>query len=147
MAVSVLSTRLCAEKEIQPILRFVIQIVSRIHPFFWQLLPVVCHYLPTRTIADNNCFADCLVRTASQSTGASCHSSIRRGVSPINNNDGLEAAVAAYSSCISVSCILMTLLLICSAVVVFPHHLGPSISTAPKASRRSASWRSAILCE
>ena len=62
MAVSVLSTRLCAEKEIQPLLRFVIQVVSRIHPFFWQLLPVVCHYLSTRTIADNNCFADCLIQ-------------------------------------------------------------------------------------
>ena len=60
MAITVLRTRLCAEKEIQSLLRFFIQVVSRIHPFFWQLLPVVCHYLPTRTIADNNCFADCL---------------------------------------------------------------------------------------
>ena len=62
MAGTVLRTRLCAEKEIQPLLRFVIQVVSRIHPFFWQLLPVVCHYLPTHTIADNDCFADCLTQ-------------------------------------------------------------------------------------
>ena len=62
MAITVLRTRLCTEKEIQPLLRFVIQVVSRIHPFFWQLLPVVCHYLPTHTIADNNCFADCLTQ-------------------------------------------------------------------------------------
>lgn len=62
MAITVLRTRLCAEKGIQSLLRFVIQIVSRIHPFFWQLLHVVCHYLSTRTIADNNCFADCLTQ-------------------------------------------------------------------------------------
>ena len=62
MAITVLSTRLCAEKEIQSLLRFIIQVVSRIYPFFWQLLPVVCHYLSTRTIADNNCFADCLTQ-------------------------------------------------------------------------------------
>ena len=62
MAITVLRTRLCAEKEIQSLLRFVIQVVSRIYPFFWQLLPVVCHYLSTRTIADNNCFADCLTQ-------------------------------------------------------------------------------------
>ena len=49
-------------KKNQPLLRFVIQVVSRIHPFFWQLLPVVCHYLPTHTIADNDCFADCLTQ-------------------------------------------------------------------------------------
>lgn len=62
MAGTVLRTRLCAEKKNQPLLRFVIQVVSRIHPFFWQLLPVVCHYLPTHTIADNDCFADCLTQ-------------------------------------------------------------------------------------
>ena len=61
MAITLLRTRLCAEKEIQSLLRFVIQVVSRIHPFFWQLLPVVCHYLSARTIANNNCFADCLI--------------------------------------------------------------------------------------
>ena len=62
MAITVLSTRLCAEEKIQSLLRFIIQVVSRIYPFFWQLLPVVCHYLSTRTIADNNCFADCLTQ-------------------------------------------------------------------------------------
>lgn len=62
MAITVLRTRLCAEKEIQSLLRFIIQVVSRIHPFFWQLLPVVCHYLPTHTIANNNCFANCLTQ-------------------------------------------------------------------------------------
>lgn len=62
MAITVLRTRLCAEKEIQSLLRFIIQVVSRIYPFFWQLLPVVCHYLSTHTIADNNCFADCLTQ-------------------------------------------------------------------------------------
>lgn len=61
MTITVLRTRLCAEKEIQSLLRFVIQVVSGIHPFFWQLLPVVCHYLSARTIANNNCFADCLI--------------------------------------------------------------------------------------
>ena len=62
MAITVLRTRLCAEKEIQSLLRFIIQVVSRIYPFFWQLLPVVCHYLSPRTIAENNCFADCLTQ-------------------------------------------------------------------------------------
>ena len=38
MAITVLRTRLCTEKEIQPLLRFVIQVGSRIYPFFWQLL-------------------------------------------------------------------------------------------------------------
>ena len=50
-----------------------------------------------------------IVRTASQITGASCHSSIRRGVSPFRRSDGLEAAVARYSSLISTSCKLMEL--------------------------------------
>ena len=43
------------------------------------------------------------------------------------------------------SCSLITLLATCSAVVVLPHHLGPSISTAPKASSRSLSTTSAVL--
>ena len=85
------------------------------------------------------------VRTASQITGASCHSSIKRGVSPIKRSDGLEAAVARYSSLMSTSCKLMELLAIWLHVVVFPHHFGPSTSTAPEASRLSCNIRSAIL--
>ena len=69
--------------------------------------------------------------------GASCHSSINFGCSPFNNKDGLVAAVARYSSALSGSCNLITLLACCSAVVVFPVHFGPSISTAPNVSKRS----------
>ena len=85
------------------------------------------------------------VRTASQIIGASCHSSINFGCSPFNNKDGLVAAVARYSSALSGSCNLITLLACCSAVVVFPVHFGPSISTAPNVSKRSRSILSATL--
>ncbi len=69
---------------------------------------------------------------------------IRRGVAPFNKREGLVTAVARYSSRISVSCSLITLFATCSAVVVFPHHLGPSISTAPNASRCSDKTVSAV---
>lgn len=84
-------------------------------------------------------------RTASHKTGATCYSSISRGVSPLSSKDGLVRAVARYPSRLSGSCILITLFDCCMAVVVFPHHFGPTICTAPKASKRSRSILSAIL--
>ena len=85
------------------------------------------------------------VRTASHSIGASCHSSIKRGTSPSNKNEGLVMAVAKYSSRWSVSCKLITLLANCLAVVVLPHHFGPSMSTAPIALRCALSRKSKTL--
>ena len=54
-------------------------------------------------------------------------------------------AVAKYSSRWPVSCKLITLLANCLAVVVFPHHFGPSMSTAPIALRCALSRTSKTL--
>ena len=85
------------------------------------------------------------VLTASHNMGASCHSSINRGWSPFNSNDGLVLAVARYSLALSGFCNFIMLLACCSAVVVFPVHFGPSINTAPKASSLSCNILSSTL--
>lgn len=82
--------------------------------------------------------------TASHNGGATCHSSISRGFAPFNNSDGLTATVESYDSRLSGSCILSTLAARLSAVVVLPHHLGPTINVAPNDSRRNANSLSAI---
>jgi hypothetical protein len=84
-------------------------------------------------------------RTAFQSTGAVCHSSSKRGVSPSSKSDGFVFAFNIFSSKVSGSCIYRTLFAICSAVLVFPHHFGPSIETAPIASSADANFASASL--
>lgn len=83
-------------------------------------------------------------RTASQRIGAICHSSRSRGVSPSSKSEGLIEAVCKYADFLSGSCIISTLFAVCWAVLVFPHHLGPSIKTAPEASSAFWSMASAI---
>ena len=70
-------------------------------------------------------------RAASHSCGASCHSSIKRGVVPARSFLGERAANSIFCSIYSGSSIYTTLFACCSAVVVLPHHFGPCIRTAP----------------
>ena len=70
-------------------------------------------------------------RAASHSCGASCHSSIKRGVAPARSFLGERFANSTFCSIYSGSSIYTTLLACCSAVVVLPHHFGPWIRTAP----------------
>lgn len=67
----------------------------------------------------------------SQSLGASCHSSISRGVLPWSSIDGSISTIYRLVSSDAGLSIYNTLPAYCSAVVVLPHHLGPSMSTAP----------------
>ena len=69
--------------------------------------------------------------TASHSCGATCHSSISRGESPSNRIFEFILAIRMFCSTSSGFPIYKTLAACRSAVVVFPHHFGPSISTAP----------------
>lgn len=84
-------------------------------------------------------------RIASQSFGASCHSSISLGVAPFNSRLGFSSDIAMFCSFFSGSSIYKILAASCSAVVVFPHHFGPSISTAPLPSNFRIRISSAIL--
>ena len=79
--------------------------------------------------------------TASQIAGATCHSSSKRGRSPLSRRLILTSATRATSG----SAIYNTLEACCSAVVVFPHHFAPSIKTAPFRLRRAFSISSTIL--
>ena len=83
---------------------------------------------------------------ASQSLGASCHSSISLGVSPSNKTEASISAICRLVSNEAGLSIYRILLAYCSAVVVFPHHLGPSIKIAPLLANFFASIWSAILC-
>lgn len=80
-------------------------------------------------------------RAASQTSGTSCHSSTRCGVSPMSARLGSTSAAARCAGSSS----LETLAERESAVQVLPHHLGPLISTQPNArmrvSRRSSMSR------
>lgn len=83
---------------------------------------------------------------ASHNFGANCHSSISLGVSPSSNT---EASISAISRLVANDVglsIYKMLFACCSAVVVFPHHLGPSINMAPLLANFFASIWSAILC-
>ena len=84
-------------------------------------------------------------RIASQSFGASCHSSMRRGAEPFSRRLGFSSDMAMFCSFFSGSSIYKILEASCSAVVVLPHHLGPSISTAPFPSSLRFRISSAIL--
>ena len=84
-------------------------------------------------------------RMASQSVGASCHSSISLGTAPLSNRLGLNSDMAMFCAFFSGSSIYKMLAATCSAVVVFPHHLGPSIRTAPFPSSFRFRMSSAIL--
>jgi hypothetical protein len=83
-------------------------------------------------------------RTASHSWGASCHSSINLGLSPSKRREGLISAANNAWRPTCGSCRKIQLFANCKAVVVFPHHLGPWISTAPVASNLSLRSVSAI---
>lgn len=95
-----------------------------------------------------NCPGSCRLSTsfriASQSIGASCHSSIRRGGSLSSRTDGDVYARAMFWSLVSVSCISMTDFACCLHVVDFPHHFGPSTRTAPLPRNLNFSISSAI---
>ena len=82
---------------------------------------------------------------ASHSFGASCHSSINRGTAPFNRRLGFSSDMVIFCSFLSGSSIYKTLAENCSAVVVLPHHLGPSIKTAPFPSSFRFSISSATL--
>ena len=84
-------------------------------------------------------------RMASHSFGASCHSSINRGTAPFNRRLGFSSDMVIFCSFLSGSSIYKTLAENCSAVVVLPHHLGPSIKTAPFPSSFRFSISSATL--
>ncbi len=79
--------------------------------------------------------------TASQMVGAVCHSSSNLGRSPLSRRLMLILAILMTSG----SAIYNTLAACCSAVVVFPHHFAPSISTAPFRCKRACSISSTIL--
>ena len=82
----------------------------------------------------------------SQSLGASCHSSINREVLPWSSIDGSISTIYRLVSSDAGLSIYNTLPAYCSAVVVLPHHLGPSMSTAPLLANFLASTLSAIRC-
>lgn len=94
------------------LLLFFVVLADKLYKFYEMLRTVF--NLAASQLAFNECVA-------------SCHSSIRRGVSPSNKRDALVSAVARYSSRLSVACSSMMLAAFCFAVVVLPHHLGPSI--------------------
>ena len=81
----------------------------------------------------------------SHNDGAICHSSISLGFSPFRSIDGLILASCLFCPLLSLSDIYRTLLAICSAVVVFPHHFAPSRRTAPFPASFLARSLSAIL--
>ena len=99
---------------------------------------------------NTNCPTSCLWSTSnlmvSHSLGASCHSSISLGVSPSSRTEGSISAICRFVSSEAGLSIYKMLFACCSAVVVFPHHLGPSISIAPLLASFFASIWSAILC-
>ena len=84
-------------------------------------------------------------RMASHNFGANCHSSIKRGASPFSNLEGFNSANSIFCQTFSESCMYKILLANCDAVVVFPHHLAPSINTAPLLSSFSRKILSTIL--
>ena len=82
---------------------------------------------------------------ASQSCGASCHSSINLGVSPCSKNSGSFSASIKLERIVLGLSMYKTLAAMFSAVVVFPHHFAPWISTTPADSNCSFNSLSATL--
>jgi len=68
-----------------------------------------------------------------QIKGISCHSSINRGGFLFKNSAGFLFASNFRISLFVSSCIYISLLANCLAVVDLPHHLGPFMMTAPLA--------------
>ena len=85
-------------------------------------------------------------RTASQSLGTVCHSSMSIGVSPAKAASVSISSILFRCSFTSVLASIILPTVISSAVVVFPHHLGPSMSIAPLACSFFFSKPSIILC-
>ena len=100
---------------------------------------------PVKTNCPTSCRWSTSNLMASHSFGASCHSSISLGVSPSNNTEGSISAICKFVSSDAGLSIYNMLLACCSAVVVLPHHLGPSIKMAPLLANFLASILSAIL--
>ena len=84
-------------------------------------------------------------RAASQSFGTSCHSSMRRGVLPEMASAGSDSALRRFSKFRAGSVRSSFDAALVPAVVVFPHHLGPSMRTAPNIPSSSSSSPSTIL--
>ena len=84
-------------------------------------------------------------RMLSHRGGIVCHSSIRRGVSPCKSVLGLMSIICRLCFSTPLSPRSSVLLACCLAVVVLPHHLGPSINTAPLPANLRASSPSEIL--
>lgn len=80
-------------------------------------------------------------RAASQSFGTSCHSSISRGTSPETARAGSVSARKRFSKLRDGSMRRSLDAARVSAVVVFPHHFGPSMRTAPN---MPSSWSSSF---
>jgi len=78
--------------------------------------------------------------------GNACHSSIKRGVVPSKRDLGLISIICALCFSTVASPRSSTLLANCFAVVVLPHHLGPSIRTAPFPRTLRSRSLSAIRC-
>ena len=85
------------------------------------------------------------LRMLSQREGMVCHSSIKRGVSPCSSVFGLISIIPTLWLNIVLSPRSRMLLACCWAVVVFPHHFGPSNKTAPLPANFRARSPSAIL--
>ena len=85
-------------------------------------------------------------RMASHNLGANCHSSINTGGVPANKSLGLTSAIRRFCRISEGSFKKSTVAARWAAVVLFPHHLGPSIKTAPTPASLRSNILSAILC-
>ena len=86
---------------------------------------------PVRINCDGTPRLSTSLRMESQMGGNACHSSISRGVAPSNNVFGPISIICILCFSTDASPRSSTLRASCLAVVVLPHHLGPSIRTAP----------------
>ena len=86
------------------------------------------------------------LRMESQMVGKACHSSISRGVFPSNKAWGLISMSCELCISTEESPKSRILFAICLAVVVLPHHFGPSIKTAPFPRTFRSKMPSAIRC-
>ncbi len=86
------------------------------------------------------------LRMESQMGGNACHSSIKRGVVPSKRDLGLISIIWVLCFSTDASPRSSTLFASCFAVVVLPHHLGPSMRTAPFPRTLRSRSLSAIRC-
>ena len=99
---------------------------------------------PVKTNCENVWRLSTSKRTASHSFGATCHSSTRRGVAPASRACGSISESSKLRVLVFGSCMKSALAHSCDAVVVLPHHFGPSTRVAPFACSFSASKESYI---